>query len=77
MECHHAVPLRQLDPAKRHVFRNLALVCANCHSTHHPCGRTIDVRVSRALRSTKDREHPRSHSTFTGPADGVHSSRLV
>jgi 5-methylcytosine-specific restriction protein A len=44
IECHHVIPLSQLEPGSRTKLDDLALVCSNCHRMLHrgPQWQTID-----------------------------------
>lgn len=38
IECHHTVPLAELEPGQRTRLRDLALLCSNCHRMVHHRG---------------------------------------
>ncbi|GJM29232.1 MAG: hypothetical protein DHS20C17_18670 [Cyclobacteriaceae bacterium] len=49
IECHHRVPLSNLDPGTKTTLDDLALVCANCHRILHR--KTDDMSID-TLKST-------------------------
>lgn len=49
IECHHLVPLRQLQPGTRTRLADLALVCANCHRTIHRRSQWLTVEELRSI----------------------------
>ncbi|MBD9178667.1 MAG: HNH endonuclease [Odoribacter splanchnicus] len=48
MECHHIIPLSQLDNEKETTLNDLALVCSNCHRMLH---RKIDKLSIKELKN--------------------------
>lgn len=38
IECHHMIPVSQLDPGKKTRLKDLCLVCSNCHRMLHRGG---------------------------------------
>ena len=47
IECHHTVPVSELEPGATTRLKDLALVCANCHRMLHRGGETLTVRELR------------------------------
>jgi len=49
IECHHTVPVSELEPGATTRLKDLALVCANCHRMLHRGGENLTVRELRKI----------------------------
>jgi 5-methylcytosine-specific restriction protein A len=49
IECHHTVPLSNLEPGQRTKLSDLALLCANCHRIIHRASPMKTVAELRAI----------------------------
>ena len=47
IECHHLIPLAKLRPNQRTKLKDLALVCANCHTMLHKMDDPSDIESLR------------------------------
>jgi hypothetical protein len=49
IECHHTIPLAELDPGRPTKLADLALLCANCHRMIHRGRQWLTVEELRSL----------------------------
>lgn len=53
IECHHLIPVSELDPSTPTRLEDLALLCANCHRMVHAARPWLDLPQLRALIGAK------------------------